>query len=346
MNSKSLFVKLLNLILIFCIPIIIHSCSGGSVYQLYRLQGVGDEIHSDNDFKVLCFENDTLRICYSFWSENGKIYFEVFNKMDVDIYIDLSRSGLIYDSTRIPYWENVSTTTENAIHQSTHRSYFSPNTNIIIGSSTTLVKSKKTNYVPEKVIFLPPKIAYGYSKSVLLSIPKFLVDFDSLSPIYTGSQISGYKQFFSRENSPLLFKSTLAYSLSEDLKPLLKVNNGFFVEEIETASKNFYDGYLLSATWPGNHKRYYQHFNYISWNIFRDQVKSYSKSQVNFINYSNINQVAVSDSVLFHSNNTRYFGVVLGVLNNLEVKVKIYTPNNNYITDEIEYYKLKKYLKI
>ena len=53
-----------------------------------------------------------------------------------------------------------------------------------------------------------------------------------MNPIYTGSQISGYKQFFSRENSPLLFKSTLAYSLSEDLKPLLKVNNGFFVEEI------------------------------------------------------------------------------------------------------------------
>ena len=338
--------KYFNLFLVLLSIFFLLSCSSGSVIQLYKMKGVGEEISENNDKGILCFENDTLSICYSFWSNNGKIYFEIFNKTDNDIYLDLSRSNLILDSKRIPYWENVVTTSENGIYRGRNSSYLFPNTNTVIGSSSAIVSSQKTTYIPEKIIFLPSKTVFSFEKTVRLANFNFVADFDLLNPIYNGNKISGYTQVFSSESTPQIFRNTLAYSFNEDLKPLLKVDNSFFIEEIETSSKKFYDDFLLSDSWPGNHKRYYQYFKNFSWDSVRNQVKYYeSKSGVDLKRYLNILQVSVSDSVQFEINNLRYTGTVLEVIDDIKVKLKVFTPNNNNIVEEIEYYKLRKFIK-
>jgi len=340
MKSFNQFFGLLSLLFLL-------SCSSGSVIQLYKMKGVGEEISENNDKNILCFENDTLKICYSFWSNYGKIYFEIFNKTDNDIYVDLSRSNLILDSKRIPYWENVVTTSENGIYRNRNSSYLFPNTNTVIGSSSTIVNSTKTTYIPEKIIFLPSKTLFTFEKKVRLANFDFVADFDLVNPTYNGNKVSGYTQIFSFETTPQIFKSILAYSFNEDLKPLLKVDNSFFIEEIETAPKKFYDDFLLSDSWPGNHKRYYQYFNNFSWDSVRNQVKYFeSKSGISLNRYSNINQVAVSDSVQFVLNNLKYTGTVLEVLDEIKVKLKVFTPNNTTIIDDVEYYKLMKISKI
>lgn len=339
MKSLNQIIGLLSLIFLL-------SCSSGSVIQLYKMKGINEEITENNNKNILCFENDTFKICYSFWSNYGKIYFEIFNKTDYDIYLDLSRSNLILDSKRIPYWENVVTTSENGIYRGKNSSYLFPNTNTVIGSSSTIVSSQKTTYIPEKIIFLPSKTVFTFEKKVRLANFDFLADFDLLNPIYNGSKIAGYTQIFSFEITPQIFKSTLAYSFNEDLKPLLKVDNSFFIEEIETAPKKFYDDILLSDSWPGNHKRYYQYFNNYSWDSVRNQAKYFeTKSGIALKNYSNINQVAVSDSVQFLLYNLRYTGTVLEVIDEVKVKLRVFTPNNTTITDVVEYYKLKKISK-
>ena len=60
-----------------------------------------------NDFYI--YENDTVRIVYYFWSEDGIMAFNIYNKSDKPLYIDWRKSTFITNSSKSNYWTDKTT---------------------------------------------------------------------------------------------------------------------------------------------------------------------------------------------------------------------------------------------
>src|ERR1700730_10311196 len=56
------------------------------------------------------FENDTIKIVYSFWANHGTLSYTVYNKLDVPIYIDWKKSSYVKNGEKLDYWKDRTTT--------------------------------------------------------------------------------------------------------------------------------------------------------------------------------------------------------------------------------------------
>lgn len=213
-------------ILLSLLTLTLYSCS--YVFQYYKLSGEGEiKPHSENP-NLLCSETDTLIICYSFWSEGGSILFEIYNRTEKDLYIDLSRSNLILNGQRIPYWEDI-------VQKNSSGSGIIIPLNII----PTIITSSSTSSVewkPEKVVFLPSKSKFTFHKPISL-FSTFILYNDSVVPTWTGRRIFNFIESFNPKNTPLSFRSNLYLSFNDDLKEHFKVDDKFYLNSIETIPK-------------------------------------------------------------------------------------------------------------
>src|SRR3990170_4099458 len=50
------------------------------------------------------FENDTLKITYSFWASKGIMSFSIYNKLNKPVYIDWENSSVVYNDKTLNYW--------------------------------------------------------------------------------------------------------------------------------------------------------------------------------------------------------------------------------------------------
>ncbi|HZY80529.1 MAG TPA: hypothetical protein VFE50_13470 [Cyclobacteriaceae bacterium] len=78
--------------------LILAVCSSCQIYQTNLLKS---DI-SGTDKEPFTFENDTLRVSYSFNDRSARI--KIFNKSDNPLYIDWTRSSVIKGGAAEPYW--------------------------------------------------------------------------------------------------------------------------------------------------------------------------------------------------------------------------------------------------
>ena len=88
----SSFLVIITVLLISCSPKLAH---------LYETKAMSNLPNKENSF-----ENDTVRIAYSFWSENGSYSFSVYNKLNVPLYIDWKKSSLVKNNDKLNYWSD------------------------------------------------------------------------------------------------------------------------------------------------------------------------------------------------------------------------------------------------
>lgn len=143
------------------------------------------------------YENDTVRITYDFWGNLGIMNFELYNKLDQSIYVDLKNSAFIPNENMISYWKD-ETTTQSAIFSQ----YIDFNKSVSKGSS----KSIKS----ERVLVIPP-----HSK---ITRPTY-----SLIP--TRNDI----------NRKLEFRNYLAIAMNEKFEgKVYFIDNDFYVSHVES----------------------------------------------------------------------------------------------------------------
>lgn len=56
------------------------------------------------------FENDTVKITYHFWADNGIMNFDIYNKTNDPIYFDWKNSAFIPNDQMVSYWQDVTNT--------------------------------------------------------------------------------------------------------------------------------------------------------------------------------------------------------------------------------------------
>ena len=77
------------------------SCASTLYHQVATITSLQGEINEDGLYVV---ENDVVKVQYDFWGLYGKVKFQITNKTDEEIKIDLTRSYYIRNSIARDYW--------------------------------------------------------------------------------------------------------------------------------------------------------------------------------------------------------------------------------------------------
>ncbi len=189
------------------------------------------------------YETDTLKITYAFWAKKGILSFAVFNKLDKPLYIDWKKSSYIDNSNKLNYWVDE----ERSKSVSYYGSYFYEGPLLKPGYSINeaigTINSSKIKI--ERITFIPPKSNYYRSQFYLLPLKYYKLD---LKTEFTEvnrndnpkKKTKIFEKFYSKENSPLIFRNFLAFSLTEDFNEEFYVDNEFFLSNIKEMDYRHY----------------------------------------------------------------------------------------------------------
>lgn len=190
--------------------IIISGCT--QYRELLKTNSVNCKLTDDGRF---IFENDTLKITYYFWAENGKMDMRIYNKLNVPIFIDWKVSNFIDNNTNLQYWYDI----QNSTSISTGVNYYGLET--ITGIPATVNKGVTNSSAerPDRIVSIAPHS----------SIKKI-----SYSIIPKNSYISSASSLdYTFDNSPVKFRNFLALSMDEAFTLKFYADNQFYVSHTE-----------------------------------------------------------------------------------------------------------------
>jgi len=157
-------------------------------------------------------ENDSVRISYSFSGEDAPVYIAVYNKTDVPLFVDWTRSGIIIDDVATSYHSGTAT-----IQGSTESSSYGGSYQWNERNSSSSGESRGTFSgefsLPAGISFIPPKSKVENHPLTLANFPfdkipneryekgKFLTELSNEVTVRTIN--------YTEEDSPLYFRSYL-----------------------------------------------------------------------------------------------------------------------------------------
>jgi hypothetical protein len=228
-------------LILLCVALLIQGCSIDYV-QVYKTQSVGIK-HTDD---IYTFENDTLKIEYSFWADKGIMAFRVYNKTDRPLYIDWRKSNFISNSFKADYWadktESQSTAQISGQGYIYRGSAFFPG---FFNFNSSTVNTTSTTTKPERITFLPPRTYFLKSDFHLkTSIYKdWGENFETrIEPRndYPKEVTKVFVKKFTKDNTPLDFRNFLTFSFREDFSTEFYIDNEFYVIQVEAMDKRHF----------------------------------------------------------------------------------------------------------
>jgi hypothetical protein len=210
------------------------SCSKYQINMLSSTNAVKDE--QTGVFKV---ENDSVKIFYSFYGKNAPVSIQVFNKSNKPLYIDWQSSAVVIGDKTISYANNnvpiqgdmsSSTDTYNTGNRRSN-SAFPQQYSYSSGNINAVAK------LPSNVTFIPP---HAQSNNVplnitdgFLSIPDSVLHKEQIIEQHTNMPVNVKAVSFTKENSPLVFKSFLTvYTMQNNQPKPTLYEHEFFVSKL------------------------------------------------------------------------------------------------------------------
>jgi hypothetical protein len=224
-------------LLAVAICLLLFGCK--SYVQVFNTKSL---IKIDNEGSYV-YENDSLKITYSFWQEKGIMSFTIYNKSNKPLYIDWKKSSFINNSVKLNYWIDEEKT--KAI--SVYGTYFydgpllKPGYPLINTGGASISSTMKE----ERITFIPPESNYYRSQFYIFPITAFTMDtksaFDEVPrKDKPKKRTKVFKATFTKENSPLVFRNFLTFSFYENFDAEFYVDNEFFIQQIlEMDRKHF-----------------------------------------------------------------------------------------------------------
>jgi hypothetical protein len=220
--------------------VIICSCNHSYV-ELFHAHAISPVIIQNEAY---VFENDTVKITYSFWAQHGVMSFTVYNKMNIPIYVDWRKSAFIQNDDKQDYWHDVETVNSESTSRGVAASYY----NVGVGKSVTTGTSVKTK--PERVTFIAPHTQIEKSEFAIYNVAGVKLN-PSEVKIYsaantyksdtTKKEDIAYRKFTQKE-SVLQFRNFLTFSFNENGNNEFYVDNGFYIGRIAVMRLNQFCG--------------------------------------------------------------------------------------------------------
>lgn len=205
-----------NLLPLLALFILLHSCTPAKLVTVSS-----EDIPLKNSTYV--FENDTVKITYHFWADNGIMNFDMYNKSNDPIYLDWKNSAFIPNDQMISYWQDV--------------------TNTVGASSTTSLwlysgvvsKGVSKSVHQERIGVIPPHSLITKNEFRLVK---------NYGDIPTPGN-------YNESNSFLNFRNYLMYSSNERFEgKVLTIDNKFFVSDIKVIKYKKRESFKSQNSFP------------------------------------------------------------------------------------------------
>lgn len=218
--------------------------------QVFETKPVSEKSDIKNVDGGMLYENADCAIFYKLWDEGGNAGFEIHNKTDKMIYVDLSKSffvknGIAYNYFLNREWGNASSSSVQssnsvAVTTTNTSSYYSAgtgsvslkfkdpavtNTTTSTGYASTSTSTKSQMRKEEKIVAVPPhksKLITEYSISNSLVV-------DCAMEQYPAEKSK--KLTYTKDNSPLKFSNYITYNKGEGTAETV-IENEFYVSSV------------------------------------------------------------------------------------------------------------------
>lgn len=229
--------------LVVLLAVFASSCS--KVLRVYQVESV----NTKKDSERFVYEDDSVKVIYDFWYEDGVMLFAVQNKLDKAITIDWKKSHFSLNGLVYPYWRDVdwirttgkantwgtgygrgfwgfsTFSSSSVVSRDAEKSLISPNSWIergdypilktYIGQIDSKLESLKNQQAPSSEI---KRVRNEFYESALLTqLP------DSTN--------------YSTETSPIAFRNYLTFQVAEEGSEAT-VDNSFAVSNVSTSTLN------------------------------------------------------------------------------------------------------------
>ena len=233
--------------------------------QVIYISPTGKDITKVGEFYE--FENNDVKIRYSFWAEGGLMGFMVYNKTNKPIYIDWKKSAMIYNGRNMPYYTN-KTTSNYATYGSTYGSSWATifnGTAYGVGASHTTTSAQETVVKQERTTFIPP---HSYVSNAFYDLLKHITfTFDKRNT--ESKKINGTPVYVTYPTESILFRNYITYSTTEDFATEKEVDNEFTIAKIITLHENQFETESVTGKRTNEWKRPTRFYN---WDIKRSDL--------------------------------------------------------------------------
>ena len=199
-------------ILLFTIIVILFSSC--SKFQYYTL--ASDDL-SKNKKQELVAENDTCRITYGFYGENGPVHISIYNKTDKLLEVDWKRSAIIFGEEAVSYLAS-----ESKINGEIEKDFNKESSSSLSATVTT----------PESVQFIPPQTSVSRQEMFILT--RFNNNIPAEKRRDTVHTEIAYKNVnkyhFEKDNSPVAFRSYITFIMDKNYS--FSVDHRFYVTDM------------------------------------------------------------------------------------------------------------------
>ncbi|MBL0310517.1 MAG: hypothetical protein IPP77_12850 [Bacteroidetes bacterium] len=178
------------------------------------------------------YENDTVKVRYTFWEANGVMAFTIENKWGKPIYIDWKKSAFINSNVKLSYFMEKETTNTQSV--SVGSSYLYSNIfnwsrwySLGLGVGT----SNSTTIKEERISFIPPHSVS--SRTTFKILPGSFIKLNNVpKEILKDHNVKGKVMTATKETSQIFFRNFLTYSTKESFDIESYIDNEFYVSKV------------------------------------------------------------------------------------------------------------------
>jgi hypothetical protein len=232
--------------------ILLFSLSSCTKYiQVVTTSSNSKEVNEQDSY--LTFENDTIQIVYSFWNENGIMAFNVYNKLNVPLYIDWKKSSFIDMGNKLDYFFDIEVKKNNASYTNYLNNRKINFTDLFSLNNVGFVSGQEISRKEERITFIPPKSSINLSKYLIMPDSFFGLNNDYRLRIDERSDnpkktTKVYYKELNENTSPKKFRNFLTLSLTENFGNEFYIDNSFFISKIEIIDDIHFKGKQLNLS--------------------------------------------------------------------------------------------------
>ena len=212
---------------ILALTTLMSSCVVTDYYQLYKA-------NTDNgtilDGKIV-FDDSNCKVTYDLWAEGGNIGFNIYNKTENDMTIDLTKSFFILNGVSYEYFQNrtfsKSSSSGTTVTTYPYYYYLYYNPAKISGANST---SYSTSYEEKSELTIPSKTMVNVSEYRVSNSYYMNCDLPSFPSSRNAKTLK-----FDKTNSPFVFYNLITYKTKTELT---RMENKFYVSEITNLPDN------------------------------------------------------------------------------------------------------------
>jgi hypothetical protein len=257
------------------LAIIVSGC--GNYVQVFETKTTNAQTINDK----YIFENDSLRIEYDFWAQNGLLSFTIYNKLTKPIYVDWKKSSYVNNGIKLNYWDDTNIT--KSVGQASTAGYSGIYTLKNRNFYSTVINSTSITSKTERITFIPPKSMFVKNTFKLLpimSLPVPNYDQEQLADIRNkGKLVKTMVKNYDKNNSPLIFRNFFTFSTTESFEREFYVDNEFYISKVLKVKTSQFEnlGYEGGKMVKGENGRPFRFSPYKKPRSFYLKIRSYNR---------------------------------------------------------------------